>query len=74
MSIFPQALEGVEDKLGVSDCGIPVPLDAAVENLSESDLQTVVLFLLDTFSSLHLFMSLHPPAAKCFLEEVDELR
>lgn len=69
-----QALEGVENKLGVSDCGIPLPLDAAVENLSESDLQTVVRFLLDTFSSLHMFLSLHPPAAKYFMDEVNELR
>lgn len=74
VSSIARALEGVEDRLGVSDCGIPVPLDAVTENLSESDLQTVVLFLLDTFSSLHLFLSLHPAASKYFLEEVDELR
>ncbi|XP_063844873.1 activating signal cointegrator 1 complex subunit 2-like isoform X1 [Scylla paramamosain] len=74
VSSIALALEGVEDKLRVSDYEIPLPLDAVMENLSVPDLQTVVLFLLDTFSSLHLFLSLHPPAAKCFQDDVNELR
>ncbi|KAK3880520.1 hypothetical protein Pcinc_014985 [Petrolisthes cinctipes] len=65
------ALEKIEDKLGVSEHTIifPVALGTSSSNMSLAEIEDIVNFLLDTFFSLQMFLSLHPPAAKYFSDD-----
>lgn len=68
-----QALEKVEEKLGVAEY-MPVALGVRDESLSMTDLHDIIMYLLDTFSSLQMLITLHPPAAKFFHNETFDLR
>ncbi|KAK8736004.1 hypothetical protein OTU49_005166 [Cherax quadricarinatus] len=74
VSSICQALEKVEDKLGVADYNVPVALGAPTESLSIVDLHDIIIYLNDTFSSIQMLIALHPPAAQYFHVEAFELR
>ncbi|XP_045615648.2 LOW QUALITY PROTEIN: activating signal cointegrator 1 complex subunit 2 [Procambarus clarkii] len=74
VSSICMALEKVEDKLGVAEYYVPVALGAPIENLSISDLHDMIIYLIDTFSSIQMLITIHPPAAKYFHDVGFELR
>jgi len=66
------ALEKVEEKLGVSENTARV---AGQDNsTSLSDLQDIILYLLDTFSSIQALLAVFPPAAEVFHKAEFEIR
>ncbi|XP_071550104.1 activating signal cointegrator 1 complex subunit 2 [Panulirus ornatus] len=73
VSSISLGLEKVEEKLGVAEY-IPMALGVRNESLSMADLHNIIIYLLDTFSSLQMFIALHPPAARLFYNEAFEIR
>lgn len=74
MSSMNMALENIEEKLNVAENYIPVALGSSEGELSLADLHDLTLYLLDTFYSLQMLLSLHPPAARVFHKASFELR
>lgn len=64
----------MEEKLGTADYMVPVAVGTQTEQLSLEEMNDLIFYLLDTFSSLQMILTLHPPAAKYFHNEGFELR
>ncbi|XP_042865196.1 activating signal cointegrator 1 complex subunit 2-like [Penaeus japonicus] len=74
VSSISMALENIEEKLHVAENFIPVALGSIEEELTLAELHDLTLYLLDTFYSLKMLISLHPPASKVFHKASFELR
>lgn len=68
------ALEKVEEKLGVSENTARVALGDNRGGTNLEDLQDIILYLLDTFSSIQALLAVFPPAAEVFHKAEFEIR
>ncbi|KAF2368287.1 Ubiquitin system component Cue [Trinorchestia longiramus] len=60
------ALDNVEEQLAVRDGSTPMSLKHTISTHSVQELHAVLLYLLDTFYSLHNLLAVYPPAAEAF--------
>ena len=69
-----QALDNVEHRLGVLKVNTPVVLESFAKSVEYEELQDIITYLLDTFHTLHNFISIYPAAAKVFHEHELDVR
>lgn len=58
-----QALDNVEQRLGINETALPVSLKTSYSTPDLEETQGCITYLLDTFNTLHNFVSVYPPAA-----------
>ena len=74
MSFFLiQALDTIEEKLGVAENKLPLALSTH-KRISIADVHDIVMYLNDTLTSLEMFLTCHRPACKYFHEVAFEIR